>query len=112
MKELLKKNGIIFGIAILAAIILTLAVTSFEWSFKTFSDMLSYVGIAVMLYGAFVASNVSGLFKSAKRNLNARYSPEEKAENDKKIKAKLINGWFTIFVGGVIVVLSIAAIRV
>jgi len=112
MKEKIIKNSLIFASAIIVSIILTIAVAGFGWSFRTFSDMLSYSAIVVLGYGAYTASNMSNLFTGMKRNLNERYSSDEKKAKDDLAKAKLIDGWMMIGTGGILLVLSMIAIRV
>jgi len=112
MKQKLMKNGLILSIAIIISVIFTVAVAGFGWSFKTFSDMLTYAGIVVMGYGAYTASNMSNLFSGMKRNMNERYSPEEKKEKEKIAKAKLVDGWLMLANGAIILILSILVIRI
>jgi len=112
MKQKLIKNGLILGIAIIISIIFTVAVAGFGWSFKTFSDMLTYAGIVVMGFGAYTASNMSNLFSGVKRNLNERYSPEEKKKKEEIAKAKLIDGWMMLATGAIILVLSVLVVKI
>lgn len=112
MKQKLMKNGLILSIAIIISIILTVAVAGFGWSFRTFSDMLTYAGIVVMGYGAYTASNMSNLFSSMKRNMNERYSPEEKKEKEDITKSKLVDGWLMLATGAIIMILSILVVRI
>lgn len=112
MKQKLMKNGLVLSIAIIISIILTVAVAGFGWSFKTFSDMLTYAGIVVMGYGAYTASNMSNLFSGMKRNMNERYSPEEKKEKEDIAKAKLVDGWLMLANGAIILILSILVVRI
>lgn len=111
MKKALMKNGIIILVSILVSVVLALAVGGFSWSFKRFSEMLAYSGIAVALYGSFIASNMSGMFTAKKKNINQRYSPEEKKEKERLTIHKLAEGWFTIFAAGIIIVVSILVYR-
>jgi len=111
MKAKLKKNGIFLGASIVVSIIMTLVVTGFSWSFKTFSDMLSYAGFIVFVIGAFTAANMSNWFSGRKSKLNDRYSPEDKAKREKRYGEKILDGWFTIGVAGLIILLSMLAVR-
>ncbi len=112
MKDKLIKNGIIFGVAVVVSIIFTLAVTGFGWSFRTFSDMLTYSGIVIFAYGAYVAANLSNMFSGFKRNLNERYSPEEKEEKIRVANAKLLDGWFMVATGTILFVISMLVVRI
>lgn len=112
MKQKLVKNGMILGTAIIISIIFTLAVTGFSWSFKSFSDMLTYSGVVVLGYGAYVASNMSNMFSRFKPNLNERYSPDEKLEKENLLKVKLTDGWMILATGTVIIILSILVVKI
>ncbi|MBI9011204.1 MAG: hypothetical protein JEZ08_03170 [Clostridiales bacterium] len=112
MKQKLMKNGLILSIAIIISVIFTVAVAGFGWSFKTFSDMLTYAGIVVMGYGAYTASNMSNLFSGMKRNMNERYSKEEKKEKEDIAKAKLVDGWLMLATGAIIMILSVLVVRI
>ena len=112
MKQKLMKNGLILGIAIIISVIMTVAVAGFGWSFKTFSDMLTYAGVVVMGYGAYTASNMSNLFSGMKRNMNERFSPEEKKEKEDIAKAKLVDGWLMLANGVIILILSVLVVRI
>jgi hypothetical protein len=111
MKAKLKKNGIFLGVSIVAAIIMTLLVTGFSWSFKTFSDVLSYAGFLVFAIGAVTAANMSNWFSGRKSKLNDRYSPEDKAKREIRYGEKILDGWMTIGTAGMIILLSMLAVR-
>jgi len=112
MKEKLIKNGIIFGVAVVISVILTLAVTGFSWSFRTFSDMLTYSGIVIFAYGAYVAANLSNMFSGLKKNLNERYSPEEKKEKERVANSKLVDGWLMVATGAILFAISVLVVRI
>ena len=80
MKKLLVKNGIMILVSLFVSAILALAIGGFSWSVKRYSELLAYAGIAVAMYGSYTAANVSGLFSGMKKDINKRYSPEEKKE--------------------------------
>lgn len=111
MKEKLIKNGIIFCVAVIVSVVLTLAVTGFSWSFRTFSDMLTYSGIVVFAYGAYVAANLSNMFSGLKKNLNERYSPEEKKEKERLANSKLVDGWLMVATGAILFAISVLVVR-
>ncbi len=111
MKQRLKKNGIILISAIGISILLTFVTNGFAWSFRIFSDMLTYTGVSVMTYGAYVASNMSNMFSGLKKDMNTRYSPEEKAEKNRIVKVKLTDGWMMLATGTIVVALSVIVVR-
>ncbi len=99
------KNGILFGIIIILSSILTIIVTGFSWSFMMFSNILTYLGLAVIAYGTYVASNMSKLFE--KQDLNKKYIKENDEKYNEKIKTKLKIGWVYILTGVLLLILSI-----
>lgn len=108
MKNKLLKNGMVLAGGFVLAIVLTIV---FGWSMKTLSDMLTYCGVAIMAYGAYVASNIASLFSNVKTDINARYSPDQKKDREDLFKKRLIDGWLYLGTGAVLVAVSIIVIR-
>jgi len=107
MKAQLKKNLIIFVVALVLSAIFALVL---GWSKITFSDSLTVAGIMVMSYGAFVASNISNRM-SRKERLSKSISPDIKEKKERTFTANLISGWITFAVGAAILGLSVLVLR-
>lgn len=116
MIEKLKRNGLILVGGFVVSIILTLingVIGDQEtlWDFKTWSNMLTYTGVAILAYGSYLAANFSNMFKK-KKSINERYSPEEKEEKEEAFTQNLVKGWMAIGVGAILIILSIFVIRI
>ncbi len=103
------KNAVLFGIVIILSVVLTIIVTGFSWSFTMFSNILTYLGIAVIAHGTYIASNMSKLFE--KKDLNKKYVKENDEKYNEKIKKKLKIGWVYILTGVLLLIVSVIAIK-
>ncbi|MCH4889937.1 hypothetical protein EZV73_20320 [Acidaminobacter sp. JC074] len=107
MKRHLIKNGIILGVSLVIALIITLVM---GWSMTTLSNSLTGVGLIVLAYGAAVASNI-GSRGSRKERQQERNIPGKREEREKQYTANLISGWLTFATGGIIIALSVLVTR-
>ena len=108
MKKRLKKNGII----LISGLVLSVALTFFfGWSMTMLSNMLTYTGVGIMAYGAYDAANFKGFFSGLKKDINKRYSPDEKDKKEKELNKHLIEGWLTLATGAILLGLSVLVVR-
>lgn len=111
MKNIIIKNTKIIVASLLIGAIVSFIISGMSWSVKRYSEILTYIGFAVAIYGAYLTATVSMMFPGKKKNNNERYSPEEKKEKERLTNHKLLEGWFTIFAAGIIIVISILVFR-
>lgn len=109
MKKRLKKNGIILVSGLIVSIVLTFF---FGWSMQMLSNMLTYTGVLIMAYGAYDAANFKGFFSGLKKDINKRYSPDDKDKKERELNKHLIDGWLTLATGIILLGLSVLVVKI